>query len=56
MNTDVLVDLERGGCPEEVDARLGDEARAIGVSTVSELLHGGLRSTGATWTRGAAGA
>ena len=51
IDTDVLVDLERRGRSEEVEARLGQEARAISVITVSELLHGVLRATGAVRTR-----
>jgi tRNA(fMet)-specific endonuclease VapC len=51
IDTDLLVDLERGGRAEEVEALLGDEQRAISVITVSELLHGVLRASGAIRAR-----
>jgi tRNA(fMet)-specific endonuclease VapC len=51
IDTDLLVDLERGARAPEVDAALGDEDRAISVITVSELIHGVLRASGATQVR-----
>ncbi|MGH2962916.1 MAG: PIN domain-containing protein [Solirubrobacterales bacterium] len=50
IDTDTLIDLERGRA-EEVDQLLGDEESAISVITVSELLHGVLRASGATRAR-----
>jgi predicted nucleic acid-binding protein len=47
IDTDLLIDLERGVRVPEVDAALGAEDRAISVITVSELLHGVLRARGA---------
>jgi predicted nucleic acid-binding protein len=47
IDTDLLIDLERGARAAEIDAALGDEDRAISVITVSELLHGVLRARGA---------
>jgi len=47
IDTDLLVDVERGVGAPEVDALLGDEERAISVVTVSELLHGVHRASGA---------
>jgi tRNA(fMet)-specific endonuclease VapC len=46
IDTDVLVDRERGVGRTETEALLGDEERAISVITVSELLHGVHRTTG----------
>jgi predicted nucleic acid-binding protein len=46
IDTDLLVDLERGVADERIEQLLGDEQRAISVITVSELLHGALRATG----------
>ncbi len=43
IDTDLLIDRERGAGTPEVEAVLGDEERAISVITVSELLHGALR-------------
>ena len=43
----MLVDLERGTRNPEVDEAIGGEDRAISVITVSELLHGVHRATGA---------
>jgi tRNA(fMet)-specific endonuclease VapC len=40
VDTDVLVDRERGVRSAAVERLLGDEERAISVITVSELLHG----------------
>ena len=51
IDTDVLVDLERAGRSEAVDALLGEEERAISVITVSELLHGVHRASGAIRAR-----
>jgi predicted nucleic acid-binding protein len=47
IDTDLLIDLERGLTTQLVEQLLGDEERAISVITVSELLHGALRATGA---------
>jgi tRNA(fMet)-specific endonuclease VapC len=47
----MLVDLERGAANPAVDEAIGDEDRAISVITVSELLHGVHRATGAQRTR-----
>jgi predicted nucleic acid-binding protein len=47
VDTDVLIELERTGASGDVEARLGEESRAISVITVSELLHGVLRAEGA---------
>jgi tRNA(fMet)-specific endonuclease VapC len=46
IDTDLLVDRERGMGRPETEALLGDEDRAISVITMSELLHGVQRSTG----------
>jgi tRNA(fMet)-specific endonuclease VapC len=51
IDTDLLVDLERGVTNPEVESTIGDEDRAISVITVSELLHGVNRATGAQRTR-----
>jgi tRNA(fMet)-specific endonuclease VapC len=51
IDTDMLVDLERGVINTEVEAAIGDEDRAISVITVSELLHGVHRARGAKRTR-----
>jgi tRNA(fMet)-specific endonuclease VapC len=51
IDTDVLVDLERGVANPEVDAAIGDAERAISVIAVSELLHGVHRATGAQRAR-----
>jgi tRNA(fMet)-specific endonuclease VapC len=51
IDTDVLVDLERTGRAERIESQLGDEERAISVITVSELLHGVLRASGAVRAR-----
>jgi tRNA(fMet)-specific endonuclease VapC len=51
IDTDMLVDLERGVVNPEVENAIGDEDRAISVITVSELLHGVHRATGARRTR-----
>jgi tRNA(fMet)-specific endonuclease VapC len=51
IDTDLLVDLERGVANAEVDNAIGDEDRAISVVTVSELLHGVHRASGAQRAR-----
>lgn len=51
IDTSVLVDHERGAGSALLEERLGNEARAISVVTVSELLHGVHRARGATRTR-----
>lgn len=51
IDTDILVDLERGVRQPEFERLLGDEDRAISVITVSELLHGVHRATGAQRNR-----
>ena len=51
IDTDLLVDLERGLANPEVEKAIGDEDRAISVITVSELLHGVHRASGAQRTR-----
>jgi predicted nucleic acid-binding protein len=47
IDTDVLVELERGGDQGPLDEAVGEQDRAISVITVSELLHGVYRATGA---------
>jgi len=47
IDTDLLIDLERGAGTPAFEELLGSEERAISVITVSELLHGALRATGA---------
>lgn len=51
IDTDLLIDLERGAGTPAIEELLGDEERAISVITVSELLHGALRATEAQRTR-----
>jgi len=51
IDTDLLIDLERGHGASEVGLPLGEEERAISVITVSELLHGVLRAEGAVRVR-----
>jgi tRNA(fMet)-specific endonuclease VapC len=51
IDTDVLIDLERGASAPAIEELLGEEERAISVITVSELLHGVLRATGARRAR-----
>ncbi|HVW17564.1 MAG TPA: PIN domain-containing protein [Solirubrobacteraceae bacterium] len=46
IDTDLLVDVERGVAAPEVEALLGEEDCLISVITVSELLHGILRAAG----------
>jgi len=48
IDTDLLIDLERGAGTPEVERLLGEEDRGISVITVSELLHGVLRARGAS--------
>jgi tRNA(fMet)-specific endonuclease VapC len=50
IDTDLLVDNERGVANPEVENAIGDEDRAISVITVSELLHGVHRASGARRT------
>jgi tRNA(fMet)-specific endonuclease VapC len=51
IDTDLLIDAERGVGTAAVETVLGDEERAISVITVSELLHGVHRATGARRAR-----
>jgi tRNA(fMet)-specific endonuclease VapC len=51
IDTDLLIDLERGASAPAIEEILGDEDRAISVITVSELLHGVVRATGARRAR-----
>jgi tRNA(fMet)-specific endonuclease VapC len=51
IDTDLLIDLERGVGTPAVEELLREEDRAISVITVSELLHGVLRATGARRVR-----
>jgi tRNA(fMet)-specific endonuclease VapC len=51
IDTDLLIDLERGVGAPAVEQLLGDEERAISVITVSELLHGVHRAQGARRAR-----
>jgi tRNA(fMet)-specific endonuclease VapC len=51
IDTDMLVDLERGVANPAVEQAMGSEDRAISVITVSELLHGVHRAKGAQRTR-----
>jgi tRNA(fMet)-specific endonuclease VapC len=51
IDTDLLVDLERGVLNPDVEKAIGTEDRAISVITVSELLHGVYRANGAKRTR-----
>ncbi len=51
IDTDLLVDVEHGVGTPEVERLLGEEERAISVITVSELLHGVHRATGARRAR-----
>lgn len=46
IDTDVLIDLERGASSAHFEQLVGDESAAISVITVSELVHGALRATG----------
>jgi len=47
IDTDLLIDLERGAGTPGVERLLGEEDRAISVITVSELLHGVARASDA---------
>lgn len=51
IDTDVLIELERGSAAASLEELLGEEERAISVITMSELLHGALRATGAVRSR-----
>jgi tRNA(fMet)-specific endonuclease VapC len=51
VDTDVLVDLERADSAAALERVVGGEERAISVITVSELLHGVHRATGARRAR-----
>jgi predicted nucleic acid-binding protein len=51
IDTDLLVDVEHGVGTQAMEQRLGEEERAISVITVSELLHGVHRATGARRAR-----
>jgi len=51
IDTDLLVDLERGAPTSATERLLGDEDRSISVITVSELLHGAHRAQGAVRAR-----
>ena len=51
IDTDLLIDRERGVGAPATEAALGEEERAISVITVSELLHGVHRATGARRAR-----
>lgn len=51
IDTDLLIDRERGVGSPVVETLLGEEDRAISVITVSELLHGVHRATGARHAR-----
>jgi len=46
IDTDLLVDQERGAGSAAIEQLLGEEDRAISVITVSELLNGVQRATG----------
>lgn len=50
IDTDLLINLERAAAVGPIEERLGGEDCAISVITVSELLHGVLRATGARRT------
>jgi len=51
IDTDLLIDVVRGVSAPVVEQLLGEEDRAISVITVSELLQGVLRATGARRAR-----
>lgn len=51
IDTDVLVDLEHGVANPDLESAIGEEDRAISVITVSELLHGVRRASGAQRAR-----
>jgi tRNA(fMet)-specific endonuclease VapC len=46
IDTDLLIDSERGAGTPAVEELLGEEERAISVISMSELLHGVLRARG----------
>lgn len=54
IDTDMLVDLERGISNPAVERDIGEEERAISVITVSELLHGVHRAAAANRAQRAA--
>ena len=54
IDTDLLIDTERGVRAPAVERLLGEEDRAISVITVSELLHGVHRARGERRARRAA--
>lgn len=51
IDTDVLVELERGASATALEDAIGEQDRAISVITLSELLHGVHRATGARHVR-----
>lgn len=51
IDTDLLVDLEHGVRTPAIERLLGEDERAISVITVSELLHGVHRASGAIRAR-----
>lgn len=51
IDTDLLIDAERGVGNDDAERLMGKEDRAISVITVSELLHGAVRADGARRTR-----
>ena len=51
IDTGVLVDIERADSAAALERVAGDEQRAVSVITVSELLHGVHRATGARRAR-----
>jgi predicted nucleic acid-binding protein len=51
IDTDALVELERGAAASALEDAIGEQDRAISVVTVSELLHGVHRATGARRAR-----
>lgn len=51
IDTELLVDLERGAGSDQLEQLLGEQDRAISVITVSELLHGVHRARGARRAR-----
>ena len=51
VDTGLLIDLERGAGAPGIEESLGDEECAISVITVSEILDGALRATGARRTQ-----
>jgi predicted nucleic acid-binding protein len=51
IDTGLLVDLERGIANPEVEDAIGEQDRAISVITLSELVHGVHRASGAQRAR-----